>query len=51
MLAVLYLTEGDEKREDNDIQENVFLPHSVDSVRLANFLHQAGQVLYSLAVA
>ncbi|CAB3993044.1 WD repeat-containing 60-like [Paramuricea clavata] len=36
--------EGDGSQERNDLQENVFTPHSIDSVRLTNFLQQAGQV-------
>ena len=43
--VLFYFTEGDESQERNDLQENMFAPHSVDSVRLTNFLQQAGQVV------
>ena len=43
--VLFYFTEGDESEERNELQENIFTPHSVDSVRLTNFLQQAGQVV------
>jgi hypothetical protein len=43
LLSFIFI-EGDESQERNDLQENVFTPHSIDSVRLTNFLQQAGQV-------
>lgn len=38
-------TDDTESRKENELPESVFTPHSVDSVRLTNFLQQAGQVL------
>ena len=43
--VLFYFTEGDENEERNELQENIFTPHSVDSVRLTHFLQQAGQVV------
>ena len=42
--AVIFYIDGDESANKDHSTEVSVLPHSVDSVRLSNFLQQAGQV-------